>query len=74
MDDQIRLCQEKIRAVQYPWDAAPHLICYGQPGVDTWYSYGAELTAVLDKYNLISRPLFDAAHASVYGITTVAPI
>ncbi|MEY3894708.1 MAG: hypothetical protein RLZZ214_227, partial [Verrucomicrobiota bacterium] len=74
MDDQIRKCQEKIMGIHYPGDMNPHLISYGQPGVTTWYSYGAELTAVLAKYNLISRPPFDAAHAAVYGINTVPPI
>lgn len=74
MDDQIRKCQEKILGIHYPGDTNPHLISYGQPGVTTWYNYGAELNAVLAKYNLISRPPFDAAHAAVYGINTVAPI
>lgn len=74
MDDQIRKGQEKILGIHYPADANPHLISYGQPGVNNWYSYGAELTAVLAKYNLISRPPFDAPHAAVYGINTIAPI
>ena len=74
MDDQIRKCQEKILGIHYPGDANPHLISYGQPGVNNWYSYGPELTAVLAKYNLISRPPFDAAHAAVYGINTIPPI
>ena len=74
MDDEIRKAQEKILAVQYPGDTNPHLVSYGQPGVGNWYSYGAELNTVLAKYNLISRPPFDAPHAAVYGINTVAPI
>ena len=74
MDDEIRKCNEKILGIHYPGDANPHLISYGQPGVNAWYSYGAELNTVLAKYNLISRPPFDAAHAAVYGITTIPPI
>jgi peptidoglycan/xylan/chitin deacetylase (PgdA/CDA1 family) len=74
MDDEIRKCNEKILGIHYPGDANPHLISYGQPGVNAWYSYGAELNTVLAKYHLISRPPFNAAHAAVYGITTIPPI
>jgi len=74
MDDQIRKCNEKILGIHYPGDTNPHLVSYGQPGVNKWYSYGTELTTVLANYNLISRPPFDADHAAVYGINTIAPI
>lgn len=68
-DSEIRLCQEKILSIFYA-DNKPHLISYGQPGVTTWFSYGAELTAILAKYNLISRPTFDG-HGAVYHWQTI---
>ncbi|MDP4239027.1 MAG: choice-of-anchor Q domain-containing protein [Bacteroidota bacterium] len=68
-DSEVVKCQEKIMSMFYK-DGKPHLISYGQPGVTTWFSYGADLTALLAKYNLISRPTFDG-HGAVYHWQTV---
>ncbi len=72
VETEIRLCQEAINAIYSP-DGTPRLTSWGQPGVDKWV-YGAPLQALLNKYNLISRPPFDAAHGPVYGINTGAAI
>ncbi len=63
-DREIRLAQEKIHSIFYN-DGKKHLISYGQPGVDVWFDWGAGLTAILNKYYLISRPDF-AGHGAVY--------
>ncbi len=68
-DDEIRLCQEKILSIFYT-DNKPHLMSYAQPGVDTWFSYGQELTDMLVKYNLIRRPI-SKGRSAVYSLHTV---
>ncbi len=71
MEDEIRKCWETIREIQYPGDDRPHLISYGQPGVNKWFDYGQPLKDILAKYNLISRPDFIAGKAPFTGINTL---
>ncbi|WP_162525149.1 InlB B-repeat-containing protein [Rariglobus hedericola] len=71
MEDEIRKCWEVIRNIYYPGDTSPHLISYGQPGVNTWFSYGQPLTDILNNYNMISRPEFIAGKAPFTGINTL---
>jgi len=63
-DYQIGSCQKIIYDLFYT-DGKRHLMSYGQPGVDHWYAYGQELTDILLKYDLISRPTGDG-HFAVY--------
>ncbi len=68
-DTEVVKCQQKIMSIFYK-DGKPHLISYGQPGVTTWFSYGADLTNLLAANNLISRGTFDG-HGAVYHWQTV---
>lgn len=66
-------CTKIILKLCYP-DGKPHLVSWNMPGLakGKWNITKDELKTLLDKYNLIEKPAFDAKHGAFFGVKTTA--